>query len=143
MPTKTDTDRSSGADTILALEAFEHVHNDQLARYLHMGQLIDDLVRQTEPGMLVHALTKSSANDSETVFRWLEVFENAEALEKHLDNPHVIAHIEKLSQGVLCDTTELVIYANWSDELKDYWKNKLSGANVSFPDLESGFFIGR
>lgn len=128
---------------IVALEAFEHVHNEQVSRYLELAQIIDDQVRETEPGMLVHALTRSTDNDTETIFRWLEVFENSSALEAHINNAHVVTHIEKLNNGILCDTTELVIYAQWDEALKTYWQEKLSGAKLSFAPMETGFFIER
>ncbi|MEO1250389.1 MAG: antibiotic biosynthesis monooxygenase [Pseudomonadota bacterium] len=134
---------SGNGDSILALEAFEHVHNGRVAEYLEMGNLIDDQVRETEPGMLVHALTTSSESGSETVFRWLEVFENAAALDAHLSNPHVVAHIAKLNDGILSAPTDLVIYGDWNDSLKNDWANKLSGANLSFAPMHTGFFLKR
>jgi quinol monooxygenase YgiN len=128
---------------IVAVEAFEHVHNEQASRYLELAQTIDDQVRETEPGMLVHALTKSATNGSETIFRWLEVFENSSALEAHINNPHVVAHIEKLNNGVLSNATELVIYAHWDEAMKTYWLKRLSGAELSFAPMETGFFLER
>jgi len=134
---------SGSGDSILAMEAFEHVHNDRVAEYLAMGNLIDDQVRESEPGMLVHALTTASENGKETVFRWLEVFENAAALDAHLSNPYVVAHIEKLNSGVLSGPTDLVIYADWDDALRSAWASKLSGANLSFAPMHTGFFLKR
>lgn len=130
-------------DGIVALEAFEHVHNDRVAEYLELGNLIDDQVKASEPGMLVHALTTASENGSETVFRWLEVFENAAALDAHLSNPFVVAHIEKLNDGILSGATDLVIYSDWDDALRGDWSNKLSGANLSFAPMHTGFFLKR
>lgn len=128
---------------IVVMEAFEHVHSEQVPRYLELGLLIDEQVQASEPGMLVHALTKSVESETKTVFRWLEVFENSSALEAHLNNPHVVAHIEKLNNGMLSDVTDLVIYAQWSDTLKTYWQEKLSGANLSFAPTETGFYLER
>lgn len=128
---------------ILALEAFEHVHNSRVSDYLEHGQAIDDLVKLHEPGMLVHALTTASEDEEKTVFCWLEVFENAEALDTHLSSAHVTAHLEKLADGILCDKTDLVIYADWDDELKTQWIEKLPGANVIFADAHASFFRAR
>jgi len=139
----TTADPTPSDNKIIALEAFEHVHNNQVSRYLELGLLIDEQVRATEPGMLVHALTRSAENDTETVFRWLEVFENSSALEAHVNNAHVHAHHEKLNNGILSNTTDLVIYAQWSDTIKAYWQEKLSSANLSFAPMETGFFLER
>lgn len=136
-------DTTPNDNKIVVLEAFEHVYNEQESRYLELAQIIDDQVRETEPGMLVHALTKSIENNVETVFRWLEVFENSNALEAHINNVYVAAHIEKLNNGILSSTTELVIYAQWDEAMKTYWKEKLSGARLSFAPMDTGFFLER
>lgn len=130
-------------DHIFALEAFEYVHNDRVLDYEAMGSIIDDQVKVSESGMLVHALTKISEDASETTFRWLEIFENSDALEAHVSNPCVIQHIEKLSDDILSNRTKIVIYADWNNELKAYWHEKLSGALLVFADMKTGFFLSR
>ncbi|MCG8491093.1 MAG: antibiotic biosynthesis monooxygenase [Sneathiellales bacterium] len=131
------------SSAILALEAFEHVHTERTAEYEVMGQDIDDRVRETEPGMLVHALTKISSSETETTYRWLEVFENPKALQAHLDNPHVQNHIAKLGNGILSSPTEIVIYADWDDQQKAYWTELFGADNLEFAPLKSGFFLKR
>lgn len=138
-----EPDAPSLATNILVLEAFEHVHTDKVEDYERMGSAIDDLVKATEPGMLVHALTKVSKTDQEVVYRWLEVFDSEMALEKHVSNPHVIAHIAAMNQGVLAGETELVIYCDWDDNQKAYWNKKVSGAKLTFAPMLSGFFLAR
>ena len=128
---------------VLVLEAFEHVHNGLVQDYLEMAQVIDDLVKENEPGMLVHALTRSSGDEEETVFRWLEVFENSDALAYHLDSKHVTEHIATLNDGILSAPTDLVIYADWNDELKRYWQAQLTDANLDFASVNSGFYRER
>ncbi len=128
---------------IMALEAFEHVPNENVARYLELAQIIDDLVRDKEPGMLVHALTQTSQNETETVFRWLEVFENSDALEAHLGSDHVARHIEQLSKGILTGQIDLVIYADWDEATRAYWQNRFSTVNFSYAAVESGFYRQR
>ena len=128
---------------ILVLEAFEHVHNSRVQDYLEMAQVIDDLVKEKEPVMLVHALTRSSGDEKETVFRWLEVFENSDALASHLDSKHVTEHVATLNDGILSAPTDLVIYADWNDEMKRYWQAQLADANLSFASVYSGFYLQR
>lgn len=139
LATNTPTEKS----TLLALEAFEHVHNDQTQAYELMGKSIDELVKDTEPGMLVHTLTKISENDNETLYRWLEVFDGEKALEAHLNNPHVISHIEAMNNGVLSGPTDIVIYADWSEAVKEHWRKTLAGANLTFAAMITGFFVTR
>lgn len=128
---------------IFVLEAFEHVRNDSVQQYLEMGQIIDKLVREKESGMLVHALTRCSGDDTETVFRWLEVFENSDALAFHLYSDHVIEHVAKLNDGILSAATDLVIYADWDEQLKTYWQAQLADVNLSFAPVNSGFYLER
>ena len=140
----THNDQSpASASGILALEAFEHVHKEQAAAYETMGKDIDDRVRETESGMLLHALTKVSENDTETIYRWLEVFENPMALRAHFDNPHVQAHIGQLQAGILSSPTDIVIYADWDEAQKTYWRNAFGDVNLKFADLKTGFFLHR
>lgn len=129
--------------TLLVLEAFEHVHNDQTQAYELMGKSIDELVKNTEPGMLVHALTKVSENEDETLYRWLEVFDGEKALETHINNPHVISHIEAMNKGVLSGTTDIVIYADWSEAVQAQWRETFAGANLTFAAMITGFFVAR
>lgn len=128
---------------ILVLEAFEHVRNDSVQRYLEMSQVIDDLVRDKEPGMLVHALTRQSGDETETIFRWLEVFENSDALAFHLTGDHVTEHVAALNDGILSAATDLVIYADWNEELRTYWQAQLADANLNFAPVCSGFYLER
>ena len=64
-----------------------------------MSKFTDDKVREIEPGMLLHAQTKIAETENEVVYRWMEVFENYEAFEKHLKNPYVDEHIKKFSKN--------------------------------------------
>lgn len=137
------SDKVPHDDRIMALEAFEHVPNQHVDRYLELGQMIDDEVRDKEPGMLVHALTQHSRNEQETVFRWLEVFENSQALEAHLDSDHVAAHIAKISDGILTGKIDLIIYADWDQPTRDYWQQRFTGVNFSYASVNSGFYRQR
>lgn len=128
---------------LLVLEAFEHVHHAQTQVYEQMGRTIDKHVKDTEPGMLVHALTKVSENNQETLYRWLEVFDGEKALEAHISNPGVISHIETMNNGILSGPTDIVIYADWSDAVKARWQETFAGANLTFAATITGFYIAR
>ena len=127
---------------MFALEAFEHVHKNKIGEYEKMGLKIDREVKETEPGMLVHALTKVTENDKRAVYRWLEIFETPEALQAHLDNPPVQAHIKKLTSGILSEPSHIIIYANWDKAQKDYWR-KTFGDILTFAPMKTGFFVKR
>ena len=130
------------APQMFALEAFEHVKKDMIGEYERMGLKIDREVKETEPGMLVHALTKVSENDKEAVYRWLEIFETPEALQAHLDNPPVKAHIKKLNSGVLSGPSDIIIYADWDKAQKDYWRQTF-GDILTYAPMKTGFFVKR
>ncbi len=130
------------APKMFALEAFEHVKKDMIGEYEQMALKIDQQVKETEPGMLVHALTKVSENDQRAVYRWLEIFETPEALQAHLDNPPVQAHIKKLNSGILSGPSHIIIYADWDKGQKDYWR-QIFGDILTYAPMNTGFFVKR
>ena len=125
--------------TLFFLEAFEHVHKSKAEAYERMGAAIDDKVKETEPGMLIHTHTKISEDDEKVVYRWLEVFQNYEDMQVHLENPHVQAHIEKLNDGILCAPLEIILYCDWTEEQKEPLR-QLTGIRLSFAPLVNGYF---
>lgn len=139
----TSKDTETMAPHILALEAFEYVKRDQTDTYEAMAEEIDRKVQESEPGMLVHALTKISEDETETIYRWLEVFENAEALKAHIENPAVVAHIAKMNDGVLSGPTEIVLYTDWNETQKAHWREVFAGTKLVFAPTLSGFYVKR
>ncbi len=139
----TTTDSATMASNLLVLEAYEYVKRDQTDLYEEMGRKIDQQVHDSEPGMLVHALTKISEDETESVYRWLEVFENAAALKAHFDNPAVQAHVEKMNQGVLSGQTEIVLYTDWDETQKDDWREAFSGVKLVFAPTITSFYVKR
>ena len=125
--------------TLFFLEAYEHVHKDKTQQYEQMSLDIDNKVKETEPGMLIHAQTKVSENEQEVVYRWLEVFEKYEDMEAHLQSKFVQAHIQGLNDGVVCAPTELVIYCDWDEAQKAPWRESL-GEALTFAPLVNAFF---
>ena len=85
--------------SLFFLEAFEKVYKSKVIEYEKMSNIIDQKVRDTEPGMLLHAQTKISENELEVTYRWMEVFENYEAFEAHLKNPFVEKHIKIFTEN--------------------------------------------
>ncbi len=125
--------------SLFYLEAIEHIHKDKVAEYERLSAETDSMVRETEPGMLIHVQTRISENDDEVVYRWLEVYENYEDLQVHLDNEHVQAHVQKLDDGYLCAPIEVIIYCDWSEEQKEPWR-QIPGISLSFAPLINGYF---
>ena len=91
-----ETNRSSA---MIVLEAFEQVYPDRVDVYEVAACRIDEIVKQTEPGMLVHALSRQHATTEAITYRWLEVFANTAALSAHLDNPAVLEHSKLMPIG--------------------------------------------
>ncbi|EBA06108.1 putative quinol monooxygenase [Sagittula stellata] len=131
---------TASIDRFIALEAFEHVHPDRVADYETASQAIDDKVKETEPGMLVHALTVAARADDRVTYRWLEVFTDLAALEAHFASPHVKAHGAHLTgDGILLSPVEIVLYVDWSEDEKAEINQRLGGA-LTFAEVRSGFY---
>lgn len=135
--------QTGNTSAILVMEAFEHVHPDRCAEYEAAGVEIDDRVRESEPGMLVHALTRVRETDRAVTYRWLEIFENADALAAHFDNPAVKAHVARLGEGILVAPTELVLYTGWSEAEQAEWRERLGGAPLTFAPVLAGYYLER
>lgn len=122
------------------LEAFEHVHKDKVAAYEEMSRITDQRVRETEPGMLIHAQTLVAETDEKNVYRWLEVYRSYEDLEAHLKNPCVEEHIAKLNDGFLCAPLEVTFYCDWDEEQKAPWR-QVEGLKLQFAQLVNGYYL--
>lgn len=128
---------------IFALQAYEKVAPSRTADYEKQAVVIDNQVKDSEPGMLVHAMTKVTETKDYTEYCWLEVFDGVTAFQAHIDNPHVAKHFEFLSDGVLVAPLKLVIYCDWSDEEKSNWVNSLDGIDVQFADTVTSYYLQR
>ena len=105
--------------SLFFLEAYEKVYKSKVIEYEKMSNITDQKVRDTEPGMLLHAQTKISENELEVTYRWMEVFENYEAFEAHLKNPFVEKHIKRFTENkILSGPVEVKIHCDWSEEKK-------------------------
>lgn len=126
---------------MIVLEAFEHVRPERCADYEAAGKKIDDAVKISEPGMLVHALTRISEAEDRVTYRWLEVFDGLPALEAHFANPEVKTHVAWLNDGVLLSPVEIVLYTGWSDAEKAAINDRLGGA-LQFAEVRAGYYRG-
>jgi len=126
--------------SLFFLEAFERVNKTKAEEYERMGTEVDNKVKETEPGMLIHAQTKVSENENEVVYRWVEVYEKYEDLKFHFDNPIVQEHINRMkAKEILRAPIEIVIYCDWKEEQKEPWK-QIPGINLKFTPLVNGYF---
>ena len=126
--------------SLFFLEAYEKVYKSKIIEYEEMSNLTDKQVRDTEPGMLLHAQTKISENEFEVTYRWMEVFENYEAFEIHLKNPVVEEHIKKFTENkILSGPVDVKIHCNWSEDEKRKIL-KYPGLELSFIPLVNGYF---
>ena len=126
--------------SLFFLEAFEKVYKSKVIEYEKMSNITDQKVRDTEPGMLLHAQTRISENELEVTYRWMEVFENYEAFEAHLKNPFVEKHIKRFTENkILSGPVEVKIHCDWSEEKKREIF-KIPGIELSFIPLVNGYF---
>lgn len=141
----TDTSADTTTDTtaaLIVLEAYEHVDPARCADYEIAAQAIDDKVKETEPGMLVHALTRIAETPDKVTYRWLEIFDGVAALEAHFASPHVKDHVARMSDGILLSPVELVLYTGWSEAEKAEINARLGGA-LSFAEVRAGYYLTR
>ena len=126
--------------SLFFLEAYEKVYKSKVIEYEKMSNITDQKVKDTEPGMLLHAQTKISENENEVTYRWMEVFENYEAFETHLKNPFVEKHIKRFTENkILSGPVEVKIHCDWSEEKKTEIL-KIPGVEISFIPLVNGYF---
>ena len=134
------TEETNRSSAMIVLEAFEQVHLDRVDAYEVAACRIDEIVKQTEPGMLVHALSREHATTEAITYRWLEVFANSAALSAHLDNPAVHEHAKLMKDGILTGPLRIVIHAEWTGEEHEYWKERLATANLSLANSCTAFY---
>jgi len=95
------------------LEAFERVPKSKAAEYEQLSRDTDLEVKRSEPGHLIHAQTKIAEDENEIVYRWLEIYKDADALKAHFDNPVVatltISNDTTDDNGGNADLTDLTL----------------------------------
>ena len=116
-------------ETPLVIIARTQVKEGKKEEYLKFGKEIDDVVNDTEPGMLFHDLG-TDPNDP-LALTWTEILKDSASFVFHLNNPHVVDGFKK--QEELVEEIRLEIYGNVSDELI----NKVKELNLPFKYFKS------
>lgn len=116
-------------ETPLVIIARTQVKEGKKEEYLKFGKEIDDVVNDTEPGMLFHDLG-TDPNDP-LALTWTEILKDSASFVFHLNNPHVVEGFKK--QEELVEEIRLEIYGNVSDELI----NKVKELNLPFKYFKS------
>tara|TARA_B100001540_G_C15253779_1_gene393892 strand:+ start:7 stop:417 length:411 start_codon:yes stop_codon:yes gene_type:complete len=89
------------------------VKDGKQKEYIELGKEIDDIVNETEPGMLFHDLNCDSKDSCS--FTWTEILKDSSSFVFHLDSPFVKETIKK--QVNLIDEWSIEIYGNVSKEV--------------------------
>tara|TARA_B100000427_G_scaffold328204_1_gene340734 strand:+ start:660 stop:1070 length:411 start_codon:yes stop_codon:yes gene_type:complete len=89
------------------------VKDGKQKEYIELGKEIDDIVNETEPGMLFHDLNCDSKDSCS--FTWTEILKDSPSFVFHLNSPFVKETIKK--QVNLIDEWSIEIYGNVSKEV--------------------------
>ena len=88
------------------------VKEGKVEEYLKIAKEADDAVYASEPDMLIHTFDQDPTDPLE--FTWSEVYRTSEAMVHHINNPPVVAYVEKHQE--LSDKFEIEVYGNITDE---------------------------
>ena len=119
------------------IEVFERVHRDREAEYLQLSRDNDIIVKQNEPGMLIHVQTRVAEDEVSVTYRWQETYTDVDAFRAHGQTPNVQAHMEHLADGILVEPISIVVYCDWPEERQRKWLERTE--NLSFATLASGY----
>ena len=89
------------------------VKDGKQKEYIELGKEIDDIVNETEPGMLFHDLNCDSKDSCS--FTWTEILKDSSSFVFHLNNPFGKELSKK--QVDLIDELSIEIYGNVSKEV--------------------------
>ena len=89
------------------------VKDGKQKEYIELGKEIDDIVNETDPGMLFHDLNCDSKDSCS--FTWTEILKDSSSFVFHLNSPFVKETIKK--QVNLIDEWSIEIYGNVSKEV--------------------------
>ena len=88
------------------------VKEGKVEEYLEIAKEADDAVNASEPDMLIHTFDQDPTDPLE--FTWSEVYRTSEAMVHHINNPPVVAYVEKHQE--IADKFEIEVYGNITDE---------------------------
>ena len=111
------------------------VKQDKVNEYLKIANEVDNLVKASEPDMLIHTFDQDPNDKNE--FTWTEVYRNSKAMIKHINNPPVQSYVTKHEE--LADKFEIEVYGNLSKETIE----AINNLNVPFKHFKTtkvGYF---
>ncbi len=88
------------------------VKEGKVEEYLKIAKEADDAVNASEPDMLIHTFDQDPTDPLE--FTWSEVYRTSEAMVHHINNPPVVAYVEKHQE--IADKFEIEVYGNITNE---------------------------
>ena len=88
------------------------VKEGKVEEYLKIAKEADDAVNASEPDMLIHTFDQDPTDPLE--FTWSEVYRTSESMIHHINNPPVVAYVEKHQE--IADKFEIEVYGNITDE---------------------------
>ena len=93
------------------------IHSKVLDEYKKFAKDVDDVVNETEPGMLYHSMDQDPSAVNK--FTWTEVYANSEAIIAHFDNGEVKkAMSPELNEKFYDGGMDIHIYGTVTDEIK-------------------------
>ena len=95
------------------------VKEGKVEEYLKIAKEADDAVNASEPDMLIHTFDQDPTDPLE--FTWSEVYRTSEAMVHHINNPPVVAYVEKHKE--IANKFEIEVYGNITDETIKVIKN--------------------
>ena len=105
------------------------VKKGKIEEYLKIAKEADDAVNASEPDMLIHTFDQDPTDPLE--FTWSEVYRTSEAMVHHINNPPVVAYVEKHQE--IADKFEIEVYGNITDETI----NAIKALNVPFKHFKT------
>ena len=84
------------------------VKEGKVEEYLKIAKEADDAVKDSEPDMLIHTFDQDPTDPLESI--WSEVYRTSEAMVHHINNPPVVAYVEKHKE--IANKFEIEVYGN-------------------------------
>ena len=111
------------------------VKDGKINDYLKIANEVDNLVKSSEPDMLIHTFDQDPNDQNE--FTWTEVYRNSSAMIKHINNPPVKSYVLKHEE--LAEKFEIEVYGNLTQETIE----AINNLNVPFKHFKTtsvGYF---
>jgi quinol monooxygenase YgiN len=125
--------------SLFFLEAYVHVHPDKETEFKSLSKTVNQNIKKTEPGMLMHVQSKVSEDEHEVVYKWSSIYRSYDDLPVHLENKHTQEYMQKLAEGIVTSPMEIRVFCDWTEEQKEHWR-ELPGLTVNYIPLVNGYF---